>query len=330
MSRTKVIAATFCAFYAMASMLIGWLVYSHAYNETLDSLEENGKIRVQQASDRLMGQLSGYSYLINLLARHPEIIRSVVTGADRGHADDILVDSVLRYGADRITVTDWEGRVIASSAPESEPEFLRQAVDSSLLHAALNGRLGSEATLDGERRVIRLSRGVLDGRAPAKGAVFVTIDMAALEFEWGVAPEAICFFDETETVFASTRQSLLMHQDKKPGRSDPRFKAFPAHMSDRAGGHEIWTFSEALALPLRALVVAQDLPQVGMVARGFIDTSPARTAAILRGTLTTTILGALGLAVLISALWRRRMSDRLAIETAVNARLEEMVERRTS
>ena len=331
MSRTKAIAAALCAFYAFASMLAGWLVYNYAYNETLDRLEENGLIRVQQASDRLMGQLSGYSYLINLLARHPEIIRSVVTGADRGRTGDILVDAVLTYGADRITVTDRDGRVVASSAPDTEPGFVQQTVGSSLLRAALNGRLGSEAALDGDRRMIRLSRGVLDGGAPAKGAIFVTIDVASLEFEWGVDPEAICFFDETETVFASTRQSLLMHQDKKPGRADPRFETFPEYASGRAGGHEIWTFAkQALALPLRALVVTQDLPQVNMVARGFIDTSPARTAAILRGMLTTTLLGALGLAILIAALWRRRMADRLAIEAAVNTRLEERVERRTS
>lgn len=154
MSRTKAIAAALCAFYAFASMLAGWLVYSYAYNETLDRLEENGLIRVQQASDRLMGQLSGYSYLINLLARHPEIIRSVVTGADRGRTGDILVDAVLTYGADRITVTDRDGRVVTSSAPDTEPGFVQQTVGSSLLRAALNGRLGSEAALDGDRRMI--------------------------------------------------------------------------------------------------------------------------------------------------------------------------------
>ena len=330
MSRTKVIAGTVCVFYALVSLLAGWLVYRDAYLEALDRLEETGRIRVQQAGDRLMGQLSGYSYLINLLARHPQTIRSVVSETADETVGDLLLDSVLTYGAERITVTDRDGRVVASSSPEVEPGRAHTPVNPALLRAALNGRLGLVATLEDRRRVILLSRGVLDGTAPAKGAIFVTIDVAALEFEWGIDPEVICFFDREQTVFASTRQALLMHQDKSPSVDDSRFAAFPEHALEQDGGHEIWAFSAALALPLRALVVTRDLPQVNMVARGFLDTAPARTAALLRGMLTITALGALGLAVLIAALWRRRMADRLAIEAEANARLEERVDRRTS
>ncbi|WP_051284641.1 sensor histidine kinase [Nisaea denitrificans] len=331
MSRAKAIVVILCALYALVSLLAGWLVYRYAYLETLDQLEETGRIRVQQASDRLMGQLSGYSYLVNLLARHPLVIRSVVDGVPPEAADDLLIDSVLTYGADRISLTDADGRLVASSSPETERDQIEGTVDTSLLRAALNGRLGLEAAFDDDgRRVIRLSRGVLDGAAPAKGAIFVTIDVAALEFEWGIAPEAICFFDASQTVFASTRQSLLRRQDKGLGDGDPRFEPFPHRALEREGGHEVWSFSEAFDLPQRALVVTRALPQVNMTARGFLDTAPARTAAILRGLLTTTVLGAVGLAMLIAALWRRRMADRLAIEAAVNARLEERVERRTS
>lgn len=331
MSRAKAIAVTLCALYAMVSLFAGWLVYRYAYLETLDRLEETGRIRVQQASDRLMGQLSGYSYLVNLLAGHPLVIDSVARGVSPEVIDDLLIDSVLTYGADRINLTDVDGRMVATSFPETKADRIEGAVDKSLLRAALNGRLGLEATFDDDgRRMIRLSRGILDGAAPAKGAVFVTIDMAALEFEWGIDPEAICFFDASETVFSSNRQSLLMRQDKSLGDGDPRFERFHHRALEREGGHEIWSFPEAFDLPQRALVVTRELPQVNMTARGFLDTAPARTAAILRGLLTTTLLGALGLAMLIAALWRRRMADRLAIEAAVNARLEERVERRTS
>jgi two-component system, NtrC family, C4-dicarboxylate transport sensor histidine kinase DctB len=331
MSRAKAIAVTLCALYALASLFAGWLVYRYAYLDTLDRLEETGRIRVQQASDRLMGQLSGYSYLINLLAGHPLVIHSVAGGIDPEAAGDLLIDSVLTYGADRISITDTDGRVVASSSPETEPDRIEGEVDTSLLRAALNGRLGLEAAFDSDgRRMIRLSRGILDGAAPAKGVIFVTIDVAALEFEWGIDPEAICFFDASQTVFASTRQSLLSRQDKSLGDGDPRFEPFPHRTLEREGDHEVWSFSRVFELPQRALVVTRELPQVNMTARGFLDTAPARTAAILRGLLTGTLLGAFGLAMLIAALWRRRMADRLAIEGAVNARLEERVERRTA
>ncbi len=64
----------------------------------------------------------------------------------------------------------------------------------------------------------------------------MTIDVASLEFEWGVDPEAICFFDETETVFASTRQSLLMHQAKNRDARTRALKLFRnMHPAVRAG-----------------------------------------------------------------------------------------------
>ncbi|MEP3115756.1 ATP-binding protein [Nisaea sp.] len=331
MSRLKTTVVFLCAFYALFSMLAGWLVYRHAYLGSLDRLDETGRIRVQQASDRLMGQLSGYSYLINLLARHPLVIESVSGGVSPEVIEDLLIDSVLTYGADRIKLTNADGRLVASSSPETESEPVVGPVDTSLLRAARNGRLGLEAAFDDDgRRMIRLSRGILDGAAPAKGAIFLTIDVAALEFEWGVDPEAICFFDESQTVFASTRQSLLSRRDESRGKDDSRFEPFPRHTLAHEGGHEVWSFSKAIELPQHALVVTRELPQVNMIARGFLDTAPARIAATLRGLLTTTVLGALGLAMLIAALWRRRMADRLAIEAAVNAHLEERVDRRTS
>ncbi|MEP6147708.1 MAG: hypothetical protein ABJ201_09850, partial [Nisaea sp.] len=114
MSRLKATVVFLCAFYALFSMLAGWLVYRHAYLGSLDQLDETGRIRVQQASDRLMGQLSGYSYLINLLARHPLVIESVSGGVSPEVIEDLLIDSVLTYGADRIKLTNADGRLVAS------------------------------------------------------------------------------------------------------------------------------------------------------------------------------------------------------------------------
>jgi len=326
MSRSKAIAVTILAIYALAALFAGWSVYRYSYLANLEQLEETGRIRVQQASDRLMGQLASYTYLINLLARHPAIVSRVRSGAFPPGTGDLLEQSVLTYGADGIVVADAEGRVVAASSPDRDT----LPVSRPLLRAALNGRLGLETVLVGQRRMFRLSRGVIDRQAPAIGAIFVAIDVASLEFEWEVDPEAICFFDRTQTVFASTRQSLLMRQDRAQGFSSPGLQPFPEHGLRRENGFEIWEFSGAAELPQQALVVSRAIPQLAMTARGFLDTGPARMTALLQGLLATTVLGAAGLAGLILALWRRRMTDRLAIEAEANARLEERVEQRTT
>ncbi|WP_193182203.1 sensor histidine kinase [Nisaea sediminum] len=326
MSRNKTIAATILAIYALAALFAGWSVYRYSYLANLEQLEETGRIRLQQASVRLMGQLASYTYLINLLADHPAVVSGVLGGGIPPETGDLLEQSVLTYGADGIVVTDAGGRVVAASSPDRE----QLPVSLPLLRAALNGRLGLETVLDGQRRLFRLSRGVIDGRAPAIGAIFVTIDVASLEFEWEVDPEAVCFFDRAQIVFASTRQSLLMRQDMGPHAASPGLRPFPEHELRRDGDFEIWEFAGAEALPEQALVVSRAIPQLDMTARGFLDTAPARMTALLRGLLTASVLGVVGLAGLILALWRRRMADRLAIETAANARLEERVEQRTS
>ncbi|UUX49402.1 ATP-binding protein [Nisaea acidiphila] len=326
MSRVKAKVASIAAVYALAALISGWWVYRFAYVDHLAQLEETGRIRVQQASDRLMGQLSGYVYLVNLLADHPAVVAGVVRDVRASELDDLLEQSVLTYGADDIVVADAKGGIVAASAPDRE----LLPVADTLLRAALNGRLGVATALDGSRRLFRLSRGVIDRNAPAVGAVLVTLDAAALEFEWGVDPEAICFFDRTRTVLAATRQSLLMRQDGGPELANPAVRPFPRHSIRREGEHEIWSFPDAAELPTEALVVSRTLPQIEMVARGFLDTAPARTAAMLRGLLATAMFGVIGLAGLIAALWRRRMADRLAIESAANARLEERVEQRTA
>lgn len=326
MSRNKAIAASILAIYALGALLTGGAVYRYSYLANLERLQETGRIRIQQASDRLMGQLTGYTYLINLLADHPSVVSGVTGGGIPPETGDLLEQSVLTYGADGIVVSDAAGSVVAASSPDGAP----LPVSSSLLRAALNGRLGLETALDGQRRLFRLSRGVIDRRAPAIGAVFVTIDVASLEFEWEVDPEAICFFDRTQTVFASTRQSLLMRQDRGADTVTNGLRPFPEHGLRREGDFEIWEFAGGDALPRQALVVSRAIPQLDMTVRGFLDTAPARMTALLRGLLAAAVLGVIGLAGLITALWRRRMADRLAIEAAANARLEERVEQRTS
>lgn len=95
-------------------------------------------------------------------------------------------------------------------------------------------------------------------------------------------------------------------------------------------GHELWSFPETTVLPTNALVVSREVPQIDMVARGFLDVASARKAAFERAYLATALLTALGLGIVLIALWRRRVADQLAFEAAANATLEARVEQRTN
>jgi len=315
--------------YLFACLLVGaplvYWVYQTSLEDDLDALAAAGRIRVEQAAERLTIQLGAYRVLVNALARDPRIVASLSDSDPGEPVAGFLKDQVLTYGAERIVLIDRDGRTLASSDPADGI-----GAGPGLAQAALNGRLGFEHGLDGGQRRFRLSRGVSVGQPPPAGAVLLSVDIAALEFEWAVVPEAIAFFDQDGLVFVSNRPSLLL---KRIG-ANPSEGGIQAEIASggraEIGDREIWRFDGGPDLPREALVVAQPVPQLGMTAKGFLDTFPAREQAALRAMFAAAVLGLVALAGLIVMLWRRRLADRLAIEAAANARLEARVEARTA
>ncbi|MFK7941709.1 MAG: hypothetical protein AB8B85_02165, partial [Paracoccaceae bacterium] len=307
----------------MIGVTVGYLVFQIAYRVNLDDLAETGRIRVEQATDRLSGQLSAFRVLVNLLAQHPAVVETVRSGKGRAATLDLLEQAVLTYGAAGIVILAQDGTPLLSAG---EPTLR----SPRLLTAALNARLGREHGLAGDRRVLRFSRGVINDAPPPVGAVIVSADLAALEFEWGVDPEAIAFFDSENIVFAANRTSLLLRQDRPEGPTSDAYLPFPGHEDAVIGGHTIWRFQPSEELPTTALIAERAAPQFNMLARGFIDIGPARAAAFVRGLLAAALIGVLGLIGMIVLLWRRRMADRLAIEAEANSQLEARVDARTS
>ena len=312
--------------YLATSVVVVWLVWRDGYRSALDRLAETGRIRVEQVAERLVDQLDRYRVLVNLLAKDRRVVASLSAGEDAGAIGPFLRDQVLAYGAERIELLDRAGTVVASSEPLAGSISRR---GSPLSTAAFNGRLGTAHVLEARKRQFQFSRGVIRGQAPASGAVIVSADIATLEFEWNVVPEAIGFFDDAGVVFVSNRPSLLLRQE---GSTVPnsRFRPFPEHGRETTDGHEIWPFAGFNDLPRSALVISRGVPQIGMTARGFLDVAPARAEARQRAWLAAAILVVLGLAAVLVGLWRRRVADRLAFETAANARLEARVEQRTA
>ncbi|MEM9044078.1 MAG: hypothetical protein AAGC81_05245 [Pseudomonadota bacterium] len=191
-------------------VLIGGLVTHQAYylmlKSELDALARTGESRVDQASERLTSQLDRFQVLSNVLARDPRIASALRAGEDATAIEPFLRNQVLAYGAARVELLDRSGTVVASS---DGLEGRISRAHSPLLSAALNGRLGLEHGLEANKRFFRFSRGVALGLPPANGALMISTEIAALEFDWTITPEVVAFFDQAEVVYVTNRPELL-------------------------------------------------------------------------------------------------------------------------
>ena len=77
LARLKYIIAYICV-----AGLIASATFALSYRSTLNQLSQTGAVRIEQARDRLLGQLASFRQLPNYLAKHP-IVKEVIQ--DRGH-----------------------------------------------------------------------------------------------------------------------------------------------------------------------------------------------------------------------------------------------------
>jgi two-component system C4-dicarboxylate transport sensor histidine kinase DctB len=321
--------------------LIGCALVAGAYYYSLQSgftrLAQTGQVRIDQASDRLLGQLSSFKQLPNILSRHPVLQSAFDADVDKHNISSFLENTALLSGAREIFIVDTQGKVVAQSNVDAENG--RSLSGEPFLRAAMNGRLGTLTALDrtsGERTIF-IARGMRGGATKLRGAIVIAVDIPTLEFEWHVDEEALAFFDENEVAFIANRQNIALRRIPKidePLKNNHRYLAsqlrpFFGHKQRLMFGQNIWRFDNNTQLPQEALVVAKPIPRLEMVARVFLPTKAARDAARLQAGLVGAILFALGM--ILWGLWQRRqrLADQLAIEAAANATLEARVEKRT-
>ena len=195
------------AIYLAVSTGISYWVYQNAFQSRLEIERARGEVRLSEATSRLRGQLDVYRALANLVGRDSELETVLKLGSSTAIKNKLSQLS-LTYGAGEINLADVHGRVVASSDTDSDKK--RRPYSSSLINAALNGRLGSEQAIEENQRLFRFSMGVResDGGGTIIGAIVVSVDLAALEFEWPVSPEPIIFLDADNRIFQPTGQSF--------------------------------------------------------------------------------------------------------------------------
>jgi len=157
-------------------------VYFTSLNSGLDRLSQTGRVRIDQSSDRLLGQLSSFKQLPNFLARHPIVVQAFDGTATKEEVSALLSNSSYLSGAREIFVLDQAGEIKASSqfTRSANPLFSKQP----FVRAAMNGRLGIYTAIDGPSgtRTIFIARGIYTDQSSPQGAVVIAVDISERGF----------------------------------------------------------------------------------------------------------------------------------------------------
>ncbi|MEM7508334.1 MAG: ATP-binding protein [Pseudomonadota bacterium] len=329
--------------YLLAVLAVVAAAYQFSYRTALDQLARTGLVRMEQAADRLLGQLESYRQLPNLLTRHPLALAALEEVSERDEVNEFLLRQALLSGADDIYILDEEGVVIATSNFEERHSFIGNAYGFRPdFKTAISGGLGfyhAVEAADGTRDFF-YTRGIVDGPRGTVGAVVVKIDVALLEFEWRIDEDVVGFADADGVIFASNRPGLILRQlgtiDKSASTGIARrypadtLRAFPAYSASERFGHQLWQFKRAGSLPDTALAQTRFVPQLNMTTLLFLNTAPARETARLQSIVAGALMGLLGLGLLFLAQRRTALAERLALEEAATTKLEARVTERTA
>lgn len=335
-SRLKYIIAYICT-----AAVIAAVTFALSYRNTLNQLDQTGNVRIEQARDRLLGQLASFRQLPNYLAKHPKIIAILQGSASINETNEFLRNTALISGADNVFILDQSGTVIATSNAHEVNNFMgNDYVTRPHVKAAMNGRLGFYHALEPSdvSRDFYYARGISLPNTQHAGVVVVQLDVAALEFEWRVDEEVLAFFDRDGVAFVTNRQSLalrrLMVDQSAPVDTNHyaqhTLKPFFNHVKTEVFGHKVWKFKGTNELPAHTLIISKFIPQIEMTARVFMDTQNARSAAFVQAMLVAAVLAIIGLGMWALLQRRQRLAELLTIKEAANARLEARVDTRTA
>ena len=292
------------------------LVYQNTLRNELVTLSNNGAVRLGEAVSRFRLQVDGYRALVNVIADSPQLSRALAEDSFET-ASGALANYAATYGAWRIDMTDQTGALLASSASVA-PDV---TFSPSLIQAALNNRLGFSRQLEGETRLVRLSRGIEGPGQGTVGVVVVSVSLSDLEFEWPVSPEPIVFFDPQERSFSANRLDLLL-LSRADGVVD---RPLNLRRTSTVGTIGMWRFSPPNGAPAEVIKSEQYVPQLDLTGVIFLDTSGARATAELRAILTIAFGIVLGLIGTIALQQRRRR----LLEQEYSSQLEARVAGRT-
>ncbi len=302
-------------------------VWTYSWKAALKTLEERGHTDLTLASDRLTRHLLRYRELAVLLSGHPELMARLKGQGGARDATALLQSMADKTGARAVSLVDRSGRILATSGGLGGKAAIGYDVQTQPLARALNGALGAanmvELAANGAaRRVFSFAAPLFPAQGAPLGAVVTEVDIWLFEQNWPTTASAVWFVNDRGQVLVSNRSELVLTD---------RFgdEGFPAHSEENWFGHDIWAVDGGPYLPGRALHLRADLPIIGLTGEILLSTASATRAATLQAAVAAAVCLIFGAVLLVLAERRRALADRLDLEAAANAKLEERVAART-
>ena len=305
--------------FLLAVAIFSGAIWNIGYRTALTGVADQGRVYLQSASDRLVGQLERFRQLADLIAHHPEAI--AVTSGEIPPVDilPLFTRSADSTGALEVGLLDADGRLVLASADSASGQDWS---DRDHFERAMTGAMGFEHFVDeADRRIFSFMAPVrVDGK-PA-GAVMVQVDMETIEeSDWRSAPQVVLFTDETSQVFVTNRSELLFERFADAPQDD----VFSPSRVNTFGTNTIWSLNGERYLPNRALYMELPRPVVGMTGHTLISTAPAERLASLQALVAAAVCITFG-AFLYLARERRRVlaRDNQLLEQRVTARTAQL------
>ncbi|MFV0358949.1 sensor histidine kinase [Tropicimonas sp.] len=312
--------------YLLAVAGISGGIWWFALSKDLETISARGEADLSVASDRLVGQLQRYREVAVLLADHPAV-RTAVGQGEGAAASALLRTAADTTGSHGIFVVDANRSVRAASETDGGGRIGDPAVDRALR----DGALGTDHGVVGTPPVrhFTFAAPIYSRDGPVVGAVVVRANIARIETEWRGDAMTVAYTDDAGLVFASNRTELLfrLRSSATPGAGGQPFPDFRAY---RVAGHEIWWLDAGRYLPRWAIHLSRPLPTIGMTGEALVDISPAIRLAGWQALFAAALGLVFGALLFVLAERRRALAERLRIEAAANAVLEQRVERRTA
>ncbi len=331
------------AIYLMLCAALVWGYWAIAYRDALAQLARTGTVQLEQATDRLLGQLERFRQLPGLLADHPLVTRALDPSNTPAQTNAFLLRNADLTGASDIYILDKNGTTIASSNAYLPRSFMHHNYAfRPYFQEAINGGLGFFHALGTSslQRGFFFAGPIRDANAKPVGVIVVKVDIEALETVWRADPQILLFHDENGVVFLSNRSELIFKMygydpalvellNAQRQYPEEGLSPLPAHSEKTVFGHRLWHIPEHNSFPETSLALTRPVPLIDMSAQIFVNVRDAQDQARFQAMLAAALLAVVSLAFYALRQRRLRLAERLAIEERANSELEKRVERRT-
>ena len=327
-------------------VIVALAVNLQSFRANLDETARRAQNTLQLASTSLRGHMTRFERLPPLLADQPLVQALAAQPHDPvlvAQTNGFLADVAARLGASDIYLMDPSGTTRAAS---------NHATSTSFVGGNFAFRpYFSDAIAGGEGRFFALGttsrkRGYYFG-APVRdsaailGVLVVKIDLDTLEDTWAKSdyglivtdPDGVVFLSShdvwlfTATTPLTTAQQLTLTETRR--YHDTPLGIFPQTAARDLDGHRLITLTEG-GTTRDHLVLTEPMPDAGWTISVLLDTAPAKRQALVQSIVAVLALGSVIMAAAVLLQRRARLRDRIEMQQAAQADLEQRVQDRTA